>query len=341
MKTKRFWILTSLLLIFGFTLAACGGAAEEGSGSDESFRVAVVAPSTINDVAFTQSLYDGLMKIQEERGAENFEIVVSESMFVVDDAAAAIRDYATEGYDLILAHGSQYGSSLVEIAPDFPETSFAWGTTVETFEDQGITNIFAYTTNSNEGAYVEGVMAALLTESGTVGVIGPIPAGDAKLTVKGFVKGVNETDPNVRVLEVNTGDFGNVTLAAEAAQTQIDAGADVMTGTAQMIVGAIGVAKDNGVLWFGNQASQTSLSPDLTVANQVYDWTVALNPILDLIASGTYGGESYALNLENGGLIMEFNDGFDLPADVRAAADAAIQGIIDGTIDATIPEDSE
>ncbi len=53
-------------------------------------------------------------------------------MFVVDDAAAAIRDYASQGYNLIIAHGSQYGSSVQEIAPDFPDTSFAWGTTVDT-----------------------------------------------------------------------------------------------------------------------------------------------------------------------------------------------------------------
>ena len=81
------------------------------------------------------------LRVQEEMGAENFEFVYSEGMFVVDDAAAAIRDYASQGYDLVIAHGSQYGSSLQEIAPDFPETSFAWGTTVDTF---GQPNIFAY-----------------------------------------------------------------------------------------------------------------------------------------------------------------------------------------------------
>jgi basic membrane protein A len=98
-------------------------------------------PSAINDLAFSQSMYDALTRIQEEMGKENFEFVYSEGMFVVDDAAAAIRDYASQGYNLIIAHGSQYGSSLQEIAPDFPETSFAWGTTVDTF---GLPNVFAY-----------------------------------------------------------------------------------------------------------------------------------------------------------------------------------------------------
>jgi basic membrane protein A len=347
----RFLQAVGILLVLALFVVACGQApaqeaesstssesaqAEQAATSDGPFRVAVVAPSAINDLAFTQSLYDALLNIQQERGEDSFEIAVSEGMFVVDDASAAIRDYAAEGFNLVIAHGSQYGSSLQEIAPDFPETSFAWGTTVETFQDQGINNVFAYTTHSNQGGYVEGTMAALLTESGTVGVIGPISAGDARLTVEGFVKGVNETDPDVQVLKVFTGSFSDVALAAEAAQTQIDAGADYLTGTAQMVVGAVGVAKEEGVKWFGNQASQTSLAPDLVVANQVYDWTVALNPIIESVESGTLGGEVYELTLANGGLVMEYNDNFDLPDEVRAKAEETIQGIIDGSIDTSI-----
>ncbi len=357
MKQNKFWVVIGLILILAM-LAACTGAAtpapavEQAPGTPAQeeapaeaaapagpFRVAVVMPSAINDLAFSQSMYDSLLAIQQERGEANFEIAYSDGMFVVDDASAAIRDYASQGYDLIIAHGSQYGSSLQEIAPDFPDTSFAWGTTVDTFADQGITNVFAYTTESNQGGYVEGVMAALLTQSGTVGVIGPIDAGDAKLTVRGFAKGVTDTDPNVKVLEVFTGSFSDVSLAAQAAQTHIEAGADLLTGTAQMVVGAIGVAKEKGVPWFGNQASQTSLAPDLVVANQVYDWTVALNPIIQSIQSGKLGGEAYSLTLANGGLKMEFNDNFNLPPEVKAKAEETIQGIIAGRIDATIPEE--
>ena len=149
-------------------------------------------PSATTDLAFGQSMYDALVRVQEEMGAENFEFVYSEGMFVVDDAAAAIRDYATQGFDLIIAHGSQYGSSLQEIAPDFPETSFAWGTTVDTF---GQPNIFAYEAFSQEGGYVNGVLAATLSTSKVIGVVGPIETGDAKLYVDGFKAGVLATDP--------------------------------------------------------------------------------------------------------------------------------------------------
>lgn len=198
MKLHR--VILALALVFALALTACQPAAPEPAGeepaaeepaaeSEGPFRVAVVTPSTINDLAFSQSIYDALVVIQEERGAENFEFVISENLFVVDDAATAIRDYASQGYDLVIAHGSQYGTSLVEIAPDFPDTPFAWGTTVDTFEDQGINNVFAYEARSEEGGYVMGVMAAMMSESNIVGVVGPVETGDAKLYVDGFEAG--------------------------------------------------------------------------------------------------------------------------------------------------------
>jgi len=291
----------------------------------KSFQVAVIMPSSISDLAFSQSMYDSLLTIQEEMGKENFEIVYSENMFVIADAAAAIRDYASEGYNLVIAHGSQYGSSLVDIAPDFPNTSFAWGTSVDTFSDQGITNIFAYEARSEEGGYVCGVLAAKLSESNVYGVIGPIETGDAKLYVDGFKAGVLATKPDAQVNVNWTGSFSDVALASEAAQTHINVGADILTGTAQMVVGAIGVARQRGVLWFGTQADQTSLAPEVVVANQVYDWTVILRPMIQLVKEGTMGGTIYALTLANGGLKIVVNQ--------EALVGKTIQDVIEGKID--------
>jgi basic membrane lipoprotein Med (substrate-binding protein (PBP1-ABC) superfamily) len=330
MKSKLLVLIVALALI----LTACSSGGEE-AGEKGTFKVAVVMPSAINDLAFSQSMYDALLKIQAEKGGEeNFQIVYSENMFVVDDAAAAIRDYATQGFDLIIAHGSQYGSSLQEIAPDFPETAFAWGTTVDTF---GQPNIFAYEARAEEGGYVNGVLAASLSKSGVIGVVGPIETGDAKLYIDGFVSGARATNPNVQVNVNYIGSFSDVALASEAANTHVAAGADALSGTAQMVVGAIGVAEENGVLWFGTQSNQTSLAPSIVVANQVYHWEVVLNDIIDLINDGTYGGKSYALTLENGGLVMEYNPDFSIPADVKAKADETVKGLIDGSIVIMLP----
>jgi basic membrane protein A len=322
-----------LFVLLALLVGACGGG---GGEEDGVFRVAVIMPSTINDLAFSQSMYDSLLEIQADMGGpEKMELVYSENMFVVDDAAAAIRDYASQGYDLIIAHGSQYGSSLKEIAPDFEETAFAHGTTVDTFVDEGINNVYAYEAASDQGGYVNGVMAGKLTQSNVIGVVGPIETGDAKLYIDGFVAGVASSNPAAQVNVNYIGSFSDVALASESASTHISAGADVLAGTAQMVVGAIGKAEENGVLWFGTQASQTSLAPSIVVANQIYDWTVVLNDIIDQMDEGVYGGKAYVITLENGGEVMEYNPDFDLPADVKQLAEDAIQGIIDGSI--TIP----
>jgi len=328
---KSLWFLT-LILILSIVLSACGALA--GGQTSEKFRVAVVMPSAKNDLAFSQSMVDALTRIQEEMGPDKFEFVFSENMFVVDDAAAAVRDYASQGYNLIIAHGSQYGSSLQEIAPDFPKTSFAWGTTADTF---GMRNVFAYEAASQEGGYVNGVLAATLSQSSVIGVVGPIETGDAKLYVDGFKAGVLATKPDAQVNVNYIGSFSDVALASEAATTHISAGADVLTGTAQMVVGAIGKAEESNVLWFGTQSNQTSLAPSIVVASQVYHWEGIVKEMIASIQDGVLGGKTFTANLANGGEVIEFNPDYALPAEAKTLADTTIAGIKDGSITIALP----
>jgi len=327
MKTRTTLIL---LVIVATLLAACGGAAPTAQPA-QKFRVAVVMPSAINDMAFSQSMYQALKSLQAEMGGEaNFEIKYSENMFNVPDAAAAIRDYASQGFNLVIAHGSQYGASVQEIAKEFPKVAFAWGTDVNTF---GLANVTAYTAAAEEGCYVNGVMAALLTKSGKIGVTGPVEVGDAKTCVDGFTQGVAATKPDVAVSKTWTGSFSDVAKMTEAAKAHIASGADVLTGSSQSVVGSIGAAKDAGnVLWFGTQSDQASLAPALVVASQVYDWVPTLKDLIAKIKTGKLGGETYTLHLSNDGLKTAFNSGYALPADAKTAADAAIKGIKDGSI---------
>lgn len=307
-------------------------AAEANVADIESIRIAVVMPSTITDLAWSQAVYDALLRLQEEAGGEAvMEIAYTENMFNVTDAAAALRDYAADGYDIVLAHGTQYGTSMFEIAPDFPETTFAWGTAVDTGADQGLENVFAYEARAEEGGFVNGVLAAGLSESGVIGVVGPVEAGDAKLYIDGFVAGAMAANPDGQVNVSYTGSFGDTALAAEAANTHIQAGADVLTGSAQQVVGAIGVAKDQGVVWMGTQADQSSLAPDIVIASQLYVWDGVLSDIINKHLEGVYGGTAYALTLANGGLVMDFADGLD--ADAVAAAEAAAADIVAGDLD--------
>ena len=340
---KISWTLL-LVLIAGLLLAACAApvaapASEEAAATEapaeaadagEVVRVALLMPSTINDIAWSQSMYTSLKELQAEMGEDKLEIAYSENMFNVPDAAAAIRDYASNGYNLIIAHGAQYGDSLMEIAPDFPEVSFAWGTTTRTGAEDGITNIFAYEPRGDEAGYVTGVLAAKLSAAKVIGLVGPVDAGDAKLHVDGFLAGVKATDPDVKVNVSFTGSFGDTALAAEAANTHIAAGADVLTGSSQQVVGAIGVAKENSIPWIGVQADQSTASPETVMASAIYDWKQLLKDIIAKRAAGTLGGEVLQLTYANGGIRTIYNTA--APAEAVAAAQAAEAGLADGSI---------
>lgn len=315
------------LLSLALLAAACGGDDDSrGRSADDPFRVALVAPSARNDLAFTQSMFDSLARLSQDY---NIDIQVTDGTFVIEDAAVAIRSYADDGFDMVIAHGSQYGGSVSEIAQDFPDTVFAWGTSRDTF---GLSNVYSYSVASEQGGYVNGVLGARLTESGTIGVVGPIEVGDIKAYIDGFVNGAADTDPSVTVNVNYIDSFSDVALAAEAAQAHVDAGADVMTGVSQMTVGATGVANEHGVYWFGAQSNQTPLGEDIVVASVVYSWEFQLSQILDDMLSGELNGRVIVADLANGGLRMVYNPNVLLSVEDRAAADAAEEGIKAGSI---------
>jgi basic membrane protein A len=193
--------------------------------------------------------------------------------------------------------------------------------------------VYAYTAAAEQGGYVNGVLAAMLTSAKKIGVTGPVEVGDAKTYIDGFVQGVAAVDPSINVSMTWTGSFSDVALMNEAAKTHIASGADVLTGSSQSVVGSIGAAKDTGgVLWFGTQYDQATLASDIVVASQVYDWTGMIKEIIAKNKAGTLGGEQYTLQLKNDGLKIAYNSAYKLSDEAKKAADDAIKGIQDGTI---------
>jgi basic membrane protein A len=310
-------------------LLAIAGAAGLPAGSGAAagpLRVALIAPSARNDHAFTQSMYAALRSMARAYG---FKLSVSENQFVVADAAQLIRGYAANGYGLIVVHGSQYGDALRKIAREYPRVSFAWGTSSTTL---GLPNVYAYSAAANQGGYVQGYLAALLSSTKVIGEIGPVEVGDAKLYLDGFRAGARAAVRDVVVHSAYTGSFSDPSLMASRAHDYVEARADVLTGSSQAVLGAIAVCKDRNVAWFGTQSSQTDLAPMQVVSSQVYDWRVVLKKILTGVRAGRVGGAAYTITLKNGGEKIEFNPRYALQPGLRAAAQKQIAAIERGTV---------
>jgi len=320
MKSVKFFLLIVALV----ALATSSFAANK-------IRIALVIPSTIDDLAWSQAMYEGLKGAQKELGSDVLSFEVSERLWNAVDAGAAIRQYAMKGFDIVIAHGAQYQSLLVEIAPDFPKTSFAYGTGFATPEK----NIFAYDPHAQEGAYLLGILAGLTTKSNIIGLVGPIEAGDAIKYNKGFEQGAKSVNKDVQVRIAYTGSFADLVAAGEIARTHIKAGADVLTGTSQQTVGAINVtAEKKGLYWLSSDMDQKSIAPDTVLAAQVYNFKNVVMEIINSRAEGVYGGKHIELSLANGGLQFVFNDKIigNIPAKAKQAALDAKAKIIDGSL---------
>lgn len=300
-----------------------GGVATVGDGS---LRIGVVTPSASNDLAFSQSMVDAVNLLAQQRG---LHVEVADGLFVQSDAEAKMREYANQGFDLVIAHGSQYAAEVQKVAGEFPGVAFAWGTASDTF---GLSNVYAYDAQAQQGGYVLGAMAAQLSTSTTLGVVGPFEVGDAKLYIDGFRAGAEaeRAGTTVRVDYIET--FNDTAAANLSATEHLGAGADVLTGTSQMVAGAVEVAVGQNVPWFGTQANQSSLATDLVVASQVYHWEVVLGPILDDVAAGNLRGSVNSITLANNGLVIEYNDGFALPPEVRQRGDQLVEDIKSGAV---------
>jgi basic membrane protein A len=296
-------------------------------------KIAMIVESTVDDKGWCQSMHDAIVAVQKKYGSSLVEYSYSEKMKPVD-AGSAARQYVAKGYDIIIGHGAQYKNLMLEMAEEFPKTTFAFGTSGEI----GPKNVFTYMPESEETGYINGVIAGLVTKTNIIGLVGPVDGGDAARYNRGFVLGVRSVNPKAQVQVAYTGSFGDYVKAAELAHTQIKAGADVLTGSAQQALGALRAVaeyKDKAIWWVGQDTAQLGIPEGYKViAAASYAYEAVVENLIDKRQAGVLGGECIPLNFANKGFIYQFNDkiGPILTADVRKAAEKAKADISSGKL---------
>ena len=302
----------------------------------EKIRIALVLPATVDDLAWCQSMVEGLKAVQKTMGEDKVEVATSEKLGSAVDAGAAIRQYATQGYDIIIAHGSQYQSVLMDIAKDFPKTTFAYGSGFATAP-----NIFAYDPQAQDGGYLLGMLAAMTTKSGIVGIVGPVESGDAVKYNSGIQQGVAKGKADVKTRIAYTGSFNDIVGAGNLAKTQMSAGADILTGSSQQAVGGMrAVAETKGNYWLSTDMDQSGAAPDTVLAAQVYNWEKVVTKMIDLRKQGILGGQHLTLTFVDGTIELKYNPKLEdkIPAEAKAAVEQAKQDIISGKLKVELPK---
>ena len=200
----------------GLTLAGCGGAASDDDGT---LRVALLTSGPVSDAGWYAGAYEGLQRIEAELGAQiSHQQTATPAEF--DEAFLA---YASAGYDIVFAHGNEYQDAAIRAGEQFPNVTFIVSGGGRISE-----NVAPLIFRLEEGSYLAGMAAAAMTESGTIGMVGGVAIPPAMGTFRAFEAGARSVDPEIRVLEVFTGDWNDVAAAKEAAVAQLSRGADVL-----------------------------------------------------------------------------------------------------------------
>jgi basic membrane protein A len=307
--------------------AASTSAPAVSAEAAKTVKIALIIENTIDDKGWCQAMYDGLVTAKAQL-AGRMDFSYSEKMLPVD-AGSAARQYAAQGYDIIIGHGAQYKNLIMEMAEEYPNITFSFGTSAEI----GPPNVFTYMPESEETGYINGVIAGLVTKSNIIGYVGPVDGGDAARYGRGFVLGIQAVNPAAKIMVAHTGSFSDYVKAGEVAHTQIRSGADVLTGASQQAIGALRAVSDNAysgrnLWWLGQDLAQldTAEGQAKCLAASSYNYAAVIVGLVEKLEAGVKGGACIPMNFFNDGFVFEYNNALaaSVPADVKAKVDEAL-----------------
>jgi basic membrane protein A len=320
---KKLLVIVLLISLVCGTVFANGAKESATAAKSDAVKVALIIENTIDDKGWCQAMHDGIVAAQAQMPGK-IEYSYSENMPPVD-AGSIARQYVADGYDLIIAHGAQYKNLILEMAGEYPDVSFAFGTSAEI----GPANVFTYMPESEETGYLSGLIAGLTTKKNIVGLVGPVDGGDAARYNRGFVLGVKAVNPNCKIQIAHTGSFSDYVKAGEVATSQIRNGADVLTGSSQQAIGALrATAEDSNAMWVGQDIAQfsTEEGKKKCIGASAYNYAAVIVGLVEKLEAGVKGGQCIPLNFNNNGFIFEFNPelaSYKTP-EIAAAIDSAL-----------------
>jgi basic membrane lipoprotein Med (substrate-binding protein (PBP1-ABC) superfamily) len=303
-------------------------AATTAPAAGTKLKIAMVMPGPINDNDWNSVGYNGLKKAAEELGAE---FAYSEN--VTDaDAERVLRDYASRGYNLIIAHSFSFGSATLAVATDFPDITFMAGTATELAPNMG-----TYDNPDYQGAYLAGMLAAGVSKSGVVGWVDGTPSPNMLANLHAYEAGAKEMNPEIKVLHTFIGSWYDPPKSKEAALAQVEQGADVLSAQG---VGVIDAAKEKKVFALGAMTDQNYMGPDVVLTSVTWDLAPLIKGVAQSIIDGKWESKNWSFGIVEGSVQLAPFHGLDssIPADVLTKVNQKFEDIKSGKF--VVPHDT-
>ena len=280
---KNLTKLTALLMCFVMVLAlaACGSssgssataattaaagetaAAEtEASASDFKFAV-VIGVGGLGDGSFNDSLKEGADMACEAFGIDGYQLIEPTE---VAEFEGHFTDLSASGeYDLIVAGGFDAIEAMSKVAAEFPDQKYLF----VDGEVAGLDNVKSVTYRDNEKAYCLGIMAAMETESDTLGIVMALDIDSLRVFTSGFMAGALSVNPDMKFSIKVVGGFADTTTAKELAIAEQQEGIDIIyTVAGGSGLGCFAAAEETtGLRCIGVDVNQCLISPSVVMAS--------------------------------------------------------------------------
>jgi basic membrane protein A len=325
---------------------------------EEPFLVGFVTDTGgIDDKSFNTTQWKGVQRAVEELGVE--------AQFIQSDEATQyepnLTEFASQGYDLVIASGFFLGGDLAKVAALYPDVNFTivdyaypdpFGVPEGVVgHDECIPNVQGQVFKTDQAAFLAGYLAAGMTETGKLGYFGGAKIPTVTIFGVGFQKGMeyyNEVhDTDVELIGwdnetgegVFTGDFLDLDKGKQSTESLFDEGADIFMGVGGLI-GSPGfdVARERGGYGIWVDVDGYDLLPearDVLLTSVLKNMDNSVFDVIKATKNDNFNGCGvYVGSLDNDGVgLAPYHDLADeVPQELKDEIEALKQDIIDGVI---------
>lgn len=369
---KRLVLLLTALLLLAMVTVACGGgttetaveptaaapAEEEAAPAEEAAPTEEPAPAEetsgeancadegvvciglvtdvgeVDDKSFNQSAWEGAQQAAEALGAAEVNYVETKD---AKDYGANIGLFADQGYDIIVTVGFAMGEATIEAANTYPDIDFIG---VDQFQGEALPNLTGVVFNEDKAGYLAGVLAASLSESGTIAsVLGTDLVPPVVAFNEGYKNGALSVNPDINIIDTyHPGGldvaFTDPEWGASTAQQAVDQGADVVFGAGGKTGNGalIQVAGNEGVWCIGVDTDQWETVPEAhpcLVSSAMKLITPSVVAMAEASANGEFPGGNYFGPV---GLAPFHDHEAAVSQEIKDLLEATNAGLLDGSI---------
>jgi len=331
-KGNKVWLLTlASVLILSLLLSACGKNNTNGAASSSSTSPADASKSAdvpradnmkygmvtdvggVNDNSFNQSAWEGLQTFSTLTGAKvDYLQSTSDADYVTN-----LNQFVKDGRDLTWGIGFMMGDAVKQVADQNPNSKLA---IIDAEVDAP--NVASVTFKENEGSFLVGVVAGLMTKTNKIGFVGGAEIPVITRFEVGFTEGVKAVNPDAKVIVNYTGKFDAPDEGKAAAATIFNDGADIIfpaagsTGDGVFNEG-IERKKSNKDIWvIGVDKDQSiTFGKDITLTSMMKRVDQAVMRVSQDLANGNFNAGSVTLGLAESAVGLPAENP-NIPADV-------------------------